>query len=105
MAGVDEYWDLAAVVSRWTGTAFGSTGRALGGSQLQRDRRYVPATKPRAWTEVRLRVPNLGLYDIAPDGKQLAAMIADEDADKLPTSLGFLVNFGDEQRRKAPAEK
>ena len=59
--------------------------------------------KPRVWAEVGLRsLP----YDIAPDGKRLAAMVADETgAGKLPTSLTVLVNFGDELRREAPAGK
>ena len=41
-------------------------------------------------------------YDLAPDGKRLAAMADDADAGKLPASLTFLLNFGDELRRKAP---
>ena len=63
------------------------------------------AGKPRAWTETRLRstgvfTPN---YDLAPDGKRLAAMVADDaNAGKPPTHLTFLLNFFDELRRKAP---
>ncbi|MCX6602324.1 MAG: protein kinase, partial [Acidobacteria bacterium] len=61
------------------------------------------AGKPRVWTEARMRgTGNLQNYDIAPDGKRLAAMVADEEEGKLPTSLTFLLNFGDELRRKAP---
>ena len=37
-------------------------------------------------------------------GERLAAMVEEEDADKLPTSLTLLMNFGDELRRKAPVK-
>jgi serine/threonine protein kinase/WD40 repeat protein len=60
----------------------------------------LAAGKPRVWSESRIRI--FGYYDIAPDGKRLAAMVEDEEAGKLPTSLTFLVNFADELRRKAP---
>ena len=59
------------------------------------------------WTETRLR--NTGVfsnYDLAPDGKRLAAMVADDaDAKKPITHLTFLLNFSDELRRKAPVGK
>ncbi|MCX6602256.1 MAG: hypothetical protein NTV52_01535, partial [Acidobacteria bacterium] len=59
--------------------------------------------KPRGWTEARMRgIGDFPNYDLAPDGKRLAAMVADEEVGKLPTSLTFLLNFGDELRRKAP---
>jgi eukaryotic-like serine/threonine-protein kinase len=61
------------------------------------------AGKPRVWADVRVRP--FAYYDIAPDGKRLAAMVDDHDAVKLPTSLTVLVNFGDELQRKAPANK
>ena len=39
-------------------------------------------------------------------GRRLAAMVADESqGEKLSTHLTFLLNFFDELRRKAPAEK
>jgi eukaryotic-like serine/threonine-protein kinase len=64
------------------------------------------AGKPRMWTETRLRDigPNSN-YDLAPDGKRLAAFLADEQAngEKPPTHLTFLLNFFDELRRRAPA--
>jgi hypothetical protein len=46
-------------------------------------------------------------YDLAPDGKRLAAILADDVAsgEKLPTHLTFLLNFFDELRRKAPPAK
>ena len=63
------------------------------------------AEKPRVWTETRLR-SSLGIpaYDVAPDGKRLAGIVANEDDGKLPASLTFLLNFGDELRRKAPVK-
>ena len=56
--------------------------------------------KPRVWSETRLL--NLGpisVYDLAPDGKRLAAMLANDEA---PTHLTVLLNFFDELRRRAP---
>jgi len=64
------------------------------------------AAKPRAWSEVRLReVGGTPVFDLAPDGKRLAAFVADETDGKLPASLTFLMNFTDELRRKAPGGK
>ncbi|MFN0101641.1 MAG: hypothetical protein ACKV2U_06055, partial [Bryobacteraceae bacterium] len=65
------------------------------------------AGNPRVWAEVRLRdLAGNQSYDIAPDGKRLAAIVADDgEAEKLPTSLTFLMNFTDELRRKAPEGK
>jgi len=60
----------------------------------------LAAGKPRVWSESRIRI--FGYYDIAPDGKRLAAMVEDEEAGKLPTSLTVLVNFAEELRRKVP---
>ena len=61
------------------------------------------AAKPRVWTEARVRNVAFSTYDIAPDGKRLAAILADEgEVEKLPANLTFLMNFGDELRRKAP---
>ena len=62
----------------------------------------------RAWTEARIQ-QNVNApvsYDLAPDGKRLAAFVADDaSGDKPPTHLTFLLNFFDELRRKAPAGK
>ena len=65
------------------------------------------AGKPRVWTEVQLRTGGQGAsFDIAPDGKRLAALLANlAETDKLPTHLTFLLNFLDELRRRAPVEK
>ena len=62
------------------------------------------AGKPRVWTETRLRsISFASHFDLAPDGKRLAAMVADDaNAEKPPTHLTFLLNFFDELRRKVP---
>lgn len=62
------------------------------------------AAKPRLWTETRLRLfGSYSNYDLAPDGKRLAAMVADDaNGDKPSTHLTFLLNFFDELRRRAP---
>ena len=59
------------------------------------------------WTEARLRNPgNLPHYDLAPDGKRIAAELAERAiAEKPPTHLTFLLNFSDELRRRAPVRK
>jgi serine/threonine-protein kinase len=63
------------------------------------------AEKPRVWTETRLRATgSFSDYDLAPDGKRLAAFVADDaEVEKPTTHLTFLLNFYDELRRKAPA--
>jgi serine/threonine-protein kinase len=63
------------------------------------------AAKPRVWTETLLRSTATINYDLAPDGKRLAAIVADDAEEKLPTHLTFLLNFYDELRRKAPVGK
>src|SRR5205085_1317027 len=65
------------------------------------------AGKPRVWTETRLRNAALfSNYDLAPDGKRLAALVADNASAQKPlTHLTFLLNFFDELRRKAPVGK
>ena len=45
-------------------------------------------------------------YDLAPDGKRLAAFVADNGSGEKPlTHLTFLLNSFDELRRKMPAGK
>ncbi len=64
------------------------------------------ARTPRLWTAPRLPFfPYGSTYDITPDGKRLAAIVADEVSEKLPTHLTFLLNFTDELRRKAAASQ
>ena len=63
------------------------------------------AGKPRVWSETRLlNVAGVRVYDLSPDGKRLAAMLAGDQAgaQKPPTHLTFLLNFSDELRRRAP---
>jgi serine/threonine-protein kinase len=63
------------------------------------------ARKPRPWAEVSVLVlTNTTTYDLAPDGKRLAALISNTvDRDKPVTHLTFLLNFFDELRRRALA--
>ena len=65
------------------------------------------AGKPRVWTETRLRDTGIAFnYDRAPNGKRLAAIVADDaNGEKPLTHLTFLLNFFDELRRKAPTGK
>jgi Tol biopolymer transport system component/predicted Ser/Thr protein kinase len=67
------------------------------------------ADKPRVWSEKQLAdfgpaVPN---YDLAPDGKRIAALMPVEapDAQKAQNHVIFLENFFDELRRRVPAPK
>ncbi len=61
------------------------------------------ADKPRLWSETRLA--NLGLfknYDLAPDGRRIAALMPAEGADahQPRNHVVFLMNFFDEVRRR-----
>ncbi|MCX6602319.1 MAG: hypothetical protein NTV52_01850 [Acidobacteria bacterium] len=82
----------------------GSDGRVMAVGYTAQGDTFL-ARKPRGWTEARVRLGGGVInYDVAPDGKRLAAIVVDEEAGKLPTSLTFLLNFGDELRRKAPVK-
>ena len=107
MAGFDGRGPLSTVVPRRAGTAFSDLGRTRDGGRLHRERRLVRAGEASVWTETRLRVSSIGsTYDLAPDGKRLAAFAGDDaSGEKLPTHLTFLLNFFDELRRKAPEGK
>ena len=66
------------------------------------------AGKPRVWSETRLlNIDPISVYDLAPDGKRIAAILATDQVggEKPPTHLTFLLNFFDELRRRAPAGK
>ena len=65
------------------------------------------AGKLRVWPETRLLdAGNLSNYDLAPDGKRLAAMMVSvANAEKPATQLTYLLNFFDELRRRAPEGK
>jgi serine/threonine-protein kinase len=66
--------------------------------------------KPRVWSEKKLA--DFGLvgvqnYDLAPDGKRIAALMPAEVAEAQPAQnhVIFLENFFDELRRRAPTSK
>ncbi len=65
------------------------------------------ANTPRVWSAVAL-IPmgNFPNYDLAPDGKRIAAFLPSGDAasEKPLTHLTFLLNFFDKLRRKAPGK-
>jgi serine/threonine-protein kinase len=66
------------------------------------------ADKPRAWSDTRLA--NVGLngnYDLAPDGKRIAALMPGDTAQgqQARNHVIFLMNFFDELRRRVPAGK
>jgi len=65
------------------------------------------AGKARIWTETRLRgISGFSKNDLAPDGKRLVAMLADDaNGARPPTTPTFLLNFEDELRRRAPASQ
>jgi WD40 repeat protein len=62
------------------------------------------AGKPRVWSETRLlNASGMPIYDLTPDGKRLAAILASDQTGGDPTHLTFLLNFFDELRQRAPA--
>jgi serine/threonine-protein kinase len=69
---------------------------------------FVP-DKPRVWSDRQLaNLGNfVGNYDLAPDGKRIAALIPVETAEAQQTQnhVIFLMNFADELQRKVPVGK
>ncbi|MBI4909591.1 MAG: serine/threonine-protein kinase [Acidobacteria bacterium] len=64
------------------------------------------AGKSRVWAEARLANMGVGVYDVAPDGKRVAAILSGrEDEGEKQTHLMFLLNFFDELRRLAPVKR
>jgi len=64
--------------------------------------------KPRVWSDKRLADLALaGNYDLAPDGKSIAALMPAEtpEGQQAQNHVIFLLNFADELRRKVPARK
>jgi serine/threonine-protein kinase len=56
--------------------------------------------KPRLWADVFIPVlTNLPAFDLAPDGKRLAAVMPDGEESPHSTNLIFLMNFADELQR------
>jgi len=65
------------------------------------------ADKPRVWSEKRLaNVGNTANYDLAPDGKRIAALMPVETAEgqKAQSHVIFLENFFDEVRRRTATQ-
>jgi hypothetical protein len=63
--------------------------------------------KPRLWWETKLTdfgLVGAGNYDLAPDGKRIAAIMPAEAAEAQPAQnhVVFLMNFADELRRSVP---
>ena len=83
--------------------SFSPDGRVMAAAYIAKGDSFA-AGKPRVWTEIRVGVTRgVRNYDITPDGKRLAAIVADDaTGDKLPTHLTLLLNFFDELGRKAP---
>jgi len=64
------------------------------------DNLFVP-DKPRLWSEMQLPDSRLGQdFDLAPDGKRLALLLASEEPGGSPRVV-FLLNFFDELKRRA----
>jgi serine/threonine-protein kinase len=67
------------------------------------------ADKPRVWSEKKIADSGLnGInYDVAPDGKRIAALLPVEapETQKAQTHVVFLENFFDELRRRVPTGK
>jgi serine/threonine-protein kinase len=61
--------------------------------------------KPRVWSERRLADMPVSPYDLAPNGKRFAVVLAaDETAGAEPAnSVTVLLNFFDELKRRVPA--
>ena len=64
------------------------------------------ADKPRVWSEKRI-APIAANYDLAPDGKRIAALmpVETEDGQRAQSHVIFLENFFDEVRRKVSVGK
>ena len=70
---------------------------------------FVP-DKPRVWSEKPLANTGFsGYYDLAPDGKRIAAFMragrASGEDKQAQSHVIFLLNFADELRRRVPEGK
>jgi serine/threonine-protein kinase len=66
------------------------------------------AERPQVWSDKPLTNTGLGAsYDLAPDGKRIAALIPADtpDAQNAQNHVIFLENFFDELRRRVPVKK
>jgi Tol biopolymer transport system component len=83
----------------------GTDQRVMAVSYTARGDSFI-AMKPRAWmAKPVMTLGTLSTWDLAPDGKRLAAFQQDtDDQEKPPTHLTFLLNFFDELQRRVPVE-
>ena len=67
---------------------------------------FIPG-QPRVWSERHVAAAgSVALFDVAPDGKRIAAVMPEEDAEQKPiTHLAYVENFFDELRRRVPGGK
>jgi serine/threonine-protein kinase len=81
-----------------------SEGRVMAADYSVKGDSFV-AGKPRPWSEVPvLYLPGVSTYDLAPDGRHIAALQSNNADKQHPiTHVTFLLNFFDEVRRRVPA--
>lgn len=58
--------------------------------------------KPRLWSDKRLLRSPIQNYDLAPDGRRFAVVLAADGTAETLTQLTVLLNFFDELRRRVP---
>jgi hypothetical protein len=87
----------------------GDDNRIMVATYAEKADSFVP-DKPRVWSDRQLA--NLGTvgasnYDLAPDGKRIAALMPAEttEAQQTQSHVIFLLNFADELQRKVPTGK
>jgi hypothetical protein len=85
-------------------------GQADDGGELHRQGRFVHCREAAGVvgeTDRGLRRVGTRNYDLAPDGKRIAALIPAEtpEAQQTQSHVTFLENFSDELQRKVPAGK
>jgi hypothetical protein len=62
---------------------------------------FVPS-RPRLWSDRRLLRSPTQNYDLSPDGKRFAVVLASDGTTETFTQLTVLLNFFDELRRRLP---
>ncbi|MGA3029085.1 MAG: hypothetical protein ABSF98_30485 [Bryobacteraceae bacterium] len=87
----------------------GGDDRIMAATYAAKADSFVP-DKPRVWSDK--QVPDLGsvgtgVYDLAPDGKRVVALMPVEtpEAQQSQNHVIYLENFFDELRRKVPVGK
>jgi len=94
--GMGEVWNFRAPDALIMAPQYAASGSSLAFGQ------------PKAWTETRVRINgSVSSYDLAPDGKRLAAFVADDsfNGESPHPEVVFLLNFFDELRRRVPVGK